>query len=778
MPKYIIAERPLTDSERDDKNAQSLLRSSRKPHKSRKHKERRAPREHQQKSRVTVEDNDISRSDPDLSLGKRFNAADIALRLVFSAGTPFDDLLGVTRKLLQKASPALLKEFESTYAWARGDQGSSLRTSAGSPDHKKNPSPSVNVELLKNRKKWLKEVLDNIAPYVNASKKKGESPEYWDVKSGAFDLDDAYKLDLKHTIETLGLSDDIVNEASTWRVTKRAFSRLIEYYNQIVSDINDATSLEADETKEVSPTGKSSDSRVAILKRINDDYNRITKYPKNFSNNPISLISEVEKYWKADDDEEPPFGSRAGILLSLEWWLKSQVVLFPKTIRNLATDLLKGSISSAAESFAKKLLESDRVINKEDVKSEEFLSWAVGYKLWDALYRTGDLPKDTKRFVGEIDQFTSQVYRLMGDALRAQKLDEALDSLETKGSEALVRAIDEGDRANLPEDILARLEEYDKAFESLLSGVDSPKSKGLSTQDELNIEYLNALKKEMLSKHPSLRKSLSSSYEALTFRMQKTATYHGVLQQGHPDGPYTGWTYLDKRELNSRHFERIISSAKEHLGGAWLKTGWDNGSSDAQVRAALDLAIATADDSAYQSKIDAPTYERLLNRLASYGLDLFQDTLIPPNPTTRKANDMTNPVQDMIRIASEIEADYPHLALQIIAATRKLSGGTHIASDDQTVSLPVGMLVKLAFDNPGTRETLIPIIAAKRKKVSERKTSGKKNTGKKVSTKKESSKSGSASRSASDHVPPKGKRRGKGKARKASLSLDPSDSSW
>jgi hypothetical protein len=120
-----LSDTTLKSSEREEKDAQELLRSHRKPRPSRKHKKgRAAPRESQQKSRVNVHDSDIDKSDPDLSLGKRFNASDIALRMVFSAEKIPEGLKPSLQELLKSldsGSKKIREAFQEQYEWARND---------------------------------------------------------------------------------------------------------------------------------------------------------------------------------------------------------------------------------------------------------------------------------------------------------------------------------------------------------------------------------------------------------------------------------------------------------------------------------------------------------------------------------------------------------------------------------------------------------------------------------------------------------------------------------
>ena len=162
----------------------------------------------------------------------------------------------------------------------------------------------------------------------------------------------------------------------------------------------------------------------------------------------------------------------------------------------------------------------------------------------------------------------------------------------------------------------------------------------------------------------------AASYEAICRRMiNKSAAYHGIVYQGHPtDPPGSSPKSYDKRYFGKDHYDSIIASAKEYLAEDWLKHGWGDNPGDVPVRAALDLAICTADNSLYQSKIDTMTYNMLLNRLAGWDYDLFNETLLAGPKKARKASVMArnSSAYEILKIADSLRSTNPDLSVQII----------------------------------------------------------------------------------------------------------------
>lgn len=160
---------------------------------------------------------------------------------------------------------------------------------------------------------------------------------------------------------------------------------------------------------------------------------------------------------------------------------------------------------------------------------------------------------------------------------------------------------------------------------------------------------------------------------------RRLATFHGVDdRRGHPTNPTnTGYQSYDKRHFKEPHFKSILKAAGEILKDDWCKFGWDGGAEDAPVRAALDIAIGTADGALYQSKIDAETYDMLLNRLAKWGHDSFSDTVLPekakPEEKKRNASAMKNEsYMNIVRVANDLRSTDPRAALNILKNLRSL----------------------------------------------------------------------------------------------------------
>ena len=169
--------------------------------------------------------------------------------------------------------------------------------------------------------------------------------------------------------------------------------------------------------------------------------------------------------------------------------------------------------------------------------------------------------------------------------------------------------------------------------------------------------------------HGATKSSSAASNKTVCRRMtNKSATYHGVVYQGHPTDPAgsSPKTY-DKRYFGKKHYDSILACAKDFLKQDWLKYGWGETPGDVPTRAALDLAIHTADEGLYQSKIDSMTYNMLLNKLAGWDFDVFNETLFAKSKT-RKASVMVrnSSAQEILKIADNLRSTHPDLSIRII----------------------------------------------------------------------------------------------------------------
>jgi hypothetical protein len=156
--------------------------------------------------------------------------------------------------------------------------------------------------------------------------------------------------------------------------------------------------------------------------------------------------------------------------------------------------------------------------------------------------------------------------------------------------------------------------------------------------------------------------------------INRLSTYHGIVNQGHPtDSSDSSLPNYGKRYLGKEHFDSILASAKKFLNEDWLKHGWGENPGDAPIRAALDLAISCADECRYQSKIDTPVYNMLLNQLAGWDYDTFNETVFT-SPKTRRTVAMSNnsAVHAILKIADDLRETHPHESIQIVKNLHRL----------------------------------------------------------------------------------------------------------
>lgn len=98
----------------------------------------------------------------------------------------------------------------------------------------------------------------------------------------------------------------------------------------------------------------------------------------------------------------------------------------------------------------------------------------------------------------------------------------------------------------------------------------------------------------------------------------RTSMYHGI--EPYPKGhegfpPYVEWEQGSVRDLTARDYELLLSSAKEWLKSSVLSKAINGMVPDARFRAALDLAIRSAEDGRYSSVVDTNLYNLLLAKL-------------------------------------------------------------------------------------------------------------------------------------------------------------------
>ena len=123
----------------------------------------------------------------------------------------------------------------------------------------------------------------------------------------------------------------------------------------------------------------------------------------------------------------------------------------------------------------------------------------------------------------------------------------------------------------------------------------------------------------------------------------RTSMYNGIdpYPAGHEGfAPYVGWEQGAVRDLTSKDYDLLLSSAREWLTQSVLSKAIDGMVPDARFRAALDLAIRSAGDGRYSAVVDANLYNLLLAKLA--GESQTKPLLtVRESSTTPEGNNMT-----------------------------------------------------------------------------------------------------------------------------------------
>lgn len=338
----------------------------------------------------------------------------------------------------------------------------------------------------------------------------------------------------------------------------------------------------------------------------------------------------------------------------------------------------------------------------------------------------------------DLDQYLRDIEAYLGDDDDDFDFDSVIDSLS--------------DVADVPPHVVEKVVEHDDPDE---------------LADLLKANDYDMSKLEDLDRQLGLSATSNKSSGPMSPR---TGAYHGVRDvRGNPTDPPNTGSLPDRRYFTDKDYDVIVKFAGKLLDEDWLKYGWDGGAEDAPVRAALDLAIQTANGNAYQSKIDPETYDLLLNRLAKWGYDTFSDTVLPmkaPAGDNRRASAMKNTesYKQIVRVASELRDTHPAASLEILKSLRSLvsteaepaqsiselavegdpkAAVATVAADAATeaavkvivsaeieageaAEIPLPVLLKVAASSAGAKAALGPfILAAAKKKQSKGKKKGK-----------------------------------------------------
>ena len=393
-----------------------------------------------------------------------------------------------------------------------------------------------------------------------------------------------------------------------------------------------------------------------------------------FGGSPADVAAKIAQVWPSGKPNN--WAERAGVIAALQnaiKQLKAPASIKAKMLRepgNAAKDkeLIKNVLEEAKDGKISKDLLEDSV---------ELEALVAGYR---TLLENPDTV-DAASLTRKMDDVTEEVY---SEVQKLLMLPSFMKSWEKAAHAFSDGKID----TSLPED--TKSTEFYKDVQHSLSTFFEKDQKPVFDPDEfidglesvLGSDFKNApdeLKEmvEGLRRVVKGYKSAATSYDAPRVKAmrQRTATYHGVLQQGDPtNGPYTGYRSLDRRYFGKEHYDSIIKTAKEFLKEDWLKYDWEGGAKDAPFRAALDLSIWVADSNLYQAKIDGETYNMLLARLMKSKTDVFSETLITyDEKDSRRASAMSNQhYQAILRVASGLRKENPRAALEIVKNLRSL----------------------------------------------------------------------------------------------------------
>jgi hypothetical protein len=646
------ADRNLSESEKDAKEAASLLPSARKPKPKKKHSTSRgAPRLQQRKGRVKVTDPDVVPVDTvaydlDLSLNHKYSS--VAYRI--SAGSDIagyrkalDDYLEFVEKDLPKSFPddQYLDRFKVLFSGM--DEFIKLLDLAGKYNEKWGNYLQRNILSLASTNKEIKPQLeafvkmldmkDDFKDYDKVKKIFGKESNGRTISKDKSDrifgnntitvIENARKhlYDFsKENIDILKKMPDYVIDAVGGE-RKKIKSVNLDVFTRIIGSKNDneCWSVFASFLKRLESVMKSTSFSDDIIDLYMTNIESTSSSKEEFSKKLDELLEKL----KQDNTDQTISGMK----------LQGEIFKLPfyKSLRNYLLKILKdNNIGSISEK------DKDNIIKETDEET------ATEYKK----IMLNKVLEIYKEYLGE--SFKTSITELMeGYDDEDSPAYDWLDAAINAGSRML-KNMDSGkwDEKKSKRGTLTREqlnERNTKLYEGMLERF------GLKEKSDADLKAMGVPTLEEFkggfSRTSSTIKKFQSSNKGSLYRgisMPRTAAYHGVLMQGHPNGPTnSGWNSIDKRYINKSHLDAIIASAKKMLkDNPWFEYNWGGGSNDAPFRAALDLAIYTADNNSYQSKIDAPTYEKLLNRLASWDYDTFEDTVLnmPKDPKKRKAS--------------------------------------------------------------------------------------------------------------------------------------------
>lgn len=374
------------------------------------------------------------------------------------------------------------------------------------------------------------------------------------------------------------------------------------------------------------------------------------------------VADKITSLWPSDPYS---FGAKAGTIRAIEKSMEGSGL--PKSFVNV---FRKSHDSKKNRQLVRELIDDNRTLSEQDLEQGDFIAFAALAAALPLLRSNPD-KLDSAKLKASIDQATAVVYDQAKQVITLKKFIEAW----TKAAGGTSFQDAKSQTGKPTEDAHKFLDEASSALRSFTERKDpilDPKNTIRSLKEELQ-EKFGQVPPEL---EGMLKSASQTPYgrEVIETMSHKTATYHGVVGQGHPEGATNSQHALDKRHFSKEHYDSIIAHAEELLKEDWLQYAWDGGAADAPLRAALDLSIHTADRCQYQGKIDGETYNMLLNRLAGWGHDTFQDTLLSEkNRTASMAEDLSQPnIRAILSVASDLRNSDPKQALEVVKGLRRM----------------------------------------------------------------------------------------------------------
>lgn len=661
-----MAENKLSPSEKEDEKVDHLI--NKETPKSRKHKNRRGPKFDNRKRRIVEDDKDLNiktvEGDRDMSLNYKYSVQDrlsfVALALA-SDLKPLHAAVKAYEKELRKSSPLLADEF---LTFAQGfyiepaEEGISGFPDDGLADIQ--TRRTVHKKLLQDLKKYLaKASPENIVKAVSSNWPNGDENDYGTRAAiiGA----------LRSTIDSIALPESL--KVPFLRKNVKEFVNDEAFIRRIIEG-----------SKGKSSAGSIDDSLIPRFAQLAAAYQMVSSNPGTV--NPSAMSSGIDSLSETIISQ---YEELSELNLIMEGWhdAVSSISHEPQAEAELGKSSKDyDEIISSIDSFFK----SEKRLIDLDVYIDEMAGYAnenyggVPPSL-SALFSSAEFPDPEVSYDHDVNPDGKPVSFGEDEVNEEVNPESKPVSLEDEPVEVEAHMELEGED-------LERVVQY--YVDMLSEALESQDTKGINKfLKELYNETQANLEEDIIK--IAARCVATSNERFLDRNMSaKTASFHGLLdQKGNPVSPTnTGFKSYDKRFFGKDHYDSILKVAKDFMKDNWTLHGWDGGSPDAPIRAALDLAIHTADDSLYQSKIDVETYNLLLNKLASWGYDTFSDTLLPykKNEGNSRSASMRPEHQAILKIANDIRETNPLHSMAIMKNLRALASEDPMSAPPEMVS--------------------------------------------------------------------------------------------